>query len=206
MPILNRSIARKYQSLFIPAKEFNSIGMYDGDATGDPVGIQDVNTVGVVLAEVGTTGFLGLGMNTDGVTCQTFLPLPRDVDTGQPIYVRIHWTTQSATAADTVAWKVFYEKLVLNTTLLSGTIDNVLDTVIASDNVIAADTWHTTAAGIINASSIDATTVGALTLKVEMDAKAVGLSEELSFLGLELAYAPLYATDTGAGVSAAAPW
>ena len=206
MPILNRSIARKYQSLFIPAKEFNSIGMYDGDATGDPVGIQDVNTVGVVLAEVGTTGFLGLGMNTDGVTCQTFLPLPRDVDTGQPIYVRIHWTTQSATTADTVAWKVFYEKLVLNTTLLSGTIDNVLDTVIASDNVIAADTWHTTAAGIINASSIDATTVGALTLKVEMDAKAVGLSEELSFLGLELAYAPLYATDTGAGVSAAAPW
>jgi hypothetical protein len=100
----------------------------------------------------------------------------------------VHWTSGSSTTADTIDWKVFYLGIVPNSTTIAAAT-TALDTVIAQDTVIGAYTWQATEWGILKGGTLSAS-VEALTVQVEMDAFAAGLTEDKFPLGLEMAYSP----------------
>lgn len=167
--------------LYIPVSEFTgwlgAAGVSAGANTGAPVQ-QEVSTFGIVACL----------MDTAGDVLDHNLMLPYDVDLKRNIRFRVHWTSGSATTADTIDWKVFYKALVPNTTTIA-TATTALDTVIAQDTVVGAYTYQTTEYGILKGGTL-AQNVESLMLQVEMDAFAVGLSEDKFLLGLEIVYTP----------------
>lgn len=215
--IKDQNLYRRWHSLFIPAKDFNSVGLATLSALtlaeGTPntlsaatITLGDQDDTGIILAELGTTGFLGLRMNTAGMVVQHLMPAPRHIDFKNDLQARVHWTSGSATTADTIDWKVFYEQLAANGTL-TGTINDALNTVIAQDTVAGAWAWQVTEAGVLTANTILPASTPMLLWQVEMDAKAAGLTEDIMFLGLELAYLPkISADDESHARRVNAPW
>lgn len=144
-----------------------------------------------IMKEISTFGILGLLMNTAADEINHHMALPSDYDRRHPMYVRVHWTSGSATAADTVDWIVRYLKIVPNTTIIASPT-TVLDSTIAQDTVIGVGyEWQTTAWGAIQpAVTAVADTVEAIVWEVELDAFAAGLAEDKFLLGLEIMYTP----------------
>lgn len=149
----------------------------------------------VRLQEISTFAVNGVLMNTDGDVVHTSWDIPDDCDYGKPIYFRVRWSTGSQTAADTVLWKVFYKLISLDNDALTATVDTALDTVIAQDTVGSTTAYvlRKTAWGKLNANSVN-NLDNTLLLQVAMDTKAAGLSEDLYFHSLEIAYQPLVKT------------
>jgi hypothetical protein len=143
-------------------------------------------------------------MDTAGDVLDHNLMLPYDVDLKRNIRFRVHYTTGSATTADTIDWKVFYKGLVPNSTTMASA-STVLDTVIAQDTVVGAYAYQTTEYGILKGGTLGQT-VESLMLQVELDAFAAGLTEDKFLLGLEMVYTPkrLYGPD-GALIDAQLP-
>jgi hypothetical protein len=167
--------------IYIPAMNFTGlIG-----AAGVSVG---ANTGACVTQEISTFGLVAPMMDTAGDVLDHNLHLPYDVDRNKPIKFRVHWTSGSSTTDDTILWKVFYLAIVPDSTTIAAA-STALGTVIATDNVIGAYTWQVTSYGAIPAGTL-APNVEALTLQVEMDAFAAGLTEDKFLLGLEMLYTP----------------
>lgn len=209
--------ARNWKSLFIPAQAFHIVGA--GLLNAVPPTLQDVqvalgsvtdSTYANALSQVSTVKHVGFKMNTNGDTVNTLLPTIQDRDVMEPMYARVIWTTGSVTTADTITWKMFIRTLSLNSTALSGTINTALNTPIPQDTVptTTAYTLNATAKGTINANSAPVATRDStyMSLQIEMHAKAVGLSEDVFFMGVELLYAPhLLGTAYGQGNLPALP-
>lgn len=157
----------------------------EGSHTGAPIG-----------KEISTFGVNGMLLDTAADEVNTYMPLPYDMDITKPVYARVHWTSGSTDTADTVTWKVWYRKLVLNTTAIAAagnTGGTALDTVIAAQDVpvAAAYTWCATAWGILDPrSTAIADNVEGVIWSVELDAFDAGLTEDKFLLGLELRYTP----------------
>ena len=208
-------VRKPRQTKFIPATRFDSVLVTAVSVDGDLASAAAFNAAAMTrrfsandatayLSEVSTFGVLGFLMNTNGDTARLFLDLPPDLDVKKPVYVRPVWTTASQTEADTVTWKVFWEKFAAGAAL-SATVNNALDTVIAEDTVGTTTAYvvQKTAWGIINADQLEH---GVLTaIEVEMDAKAAGLSEDLWLLGLEISYEAQKEVNVGTTDNLAAP-
>lgn len=170
-----------------PARVHIPISSFSGliGAAGVSVG---ANTGAPVQQEISTFGIVSVLMDTAGDVIDHNWSLPADLDINKNIYFRLHWTSGSATTADTIDWKVFYKPIVPNSTTIAAA-STALDTVIAQDTVVGAYTWQTTEWGILNAGTL-AHDVEKLMLQVELDAFAAGLTEDKFPLELEIAYSP----------------
>lgn len=167
--------------IHIPVSNFTGIL----GAAGVSVG---ANTGAPVQQEVSTFGIVGILMDTAGDVIDTNLSLPYDVDLNKDIRFRVHWTSGSATTADTITWKVFYKAIVPDTTTIAAAA-TALDTVIAEDTVAGAYIWQATSWGVLKGGTL-AHNVEKLMLQVELDAFAAGLTENIFPLELEIAYSP----------------
>ena len=167
--------------LYIPVPNFSGIlgaaGVSVGAGGGAPV-----------QQEISTFGIVSILMDTAGDLLDHNLQMPHDIDIAKDIRIRVHWTSGSATTADTITWKVFYLPIVPNTTTIAAA-STALTTVIAEDTVAGAYIWQATEWGILKGGTL-AANVEALMLQVELDAFAAGLTEDKFPLGLEVAYSP----------------
>jgi len=158
-----------------------------------------------VPAEVNSLGMMGVLMVTAADDIRTFLRLPMEVNTNHAINFRVHWTSGSATTADTITWKVFADIIAAGGTFAAPT--SVLDTAIAQDTVTGAWANEWTEWGVLNGGTTTTTILengAVLALIVELDAFAVGLSESKYILGLEIEYTPRITARTGGGMIYAA--
>lgn len=157
---------------------------WEGSHTGAPI-----------TKEISTFGVNGILMDTAGDEVNTYMPIPYDVDISLPLHVRVHWASGSTDTADTITFKVWYRKVVIDTTAIAAngnTGGTALDTLVGSDTQVGtAYTWQATGWGAIDTRvTAIADNVEAILWSVELDAFAAGLSEDKFFLGLELRYTP----------------
>jgi len=168
--------------VYIPSSEFTGLigtaGVRAGVGTGAPV-----------EQEVSTFGIVGVLMDTAGDELNHMTMLPYDLDPAYPLYTRVHFTTGSATAADTIEWLVRYTQLVPNvTTLVDPSTTEAVD-IVSMTVTGTAYSYQTTSWGRINGGVISQK-AEAILLEVELQAFAAGLTEDKLFLGLELRYTP----------------
>jgi len=112
-------------------------------------------------------------------------------DVGSALNVRVHWSSGSTTAADTITFRVRYGLLTLDTTAAAlGT--TALSTAITADSpTTTANSVMRTAAGVLNGGTV--TDGQAMTF--QLDASAVsgislgaGQSDNICVYGVELEY------------------
>lgn len=199
MPVQDRNLKRDWRSIYVAAVDFSSArGVSATPAIASPTTTND-------LAEINSLGVFGVAMDNADDLIRHLLVLPWDVDYGHPIYVRVHWTSGSATTADTVTWAVTRKSRSPNNDALTATIDTALDTAIAQDTVPAAVAYTLcrTLPGKINANSVRPNEMHEIQLKLTQ--KAVGLSEALFALGVEFLYVPMLSGKAGTGKTPALP-
>jgi len=167
--------------IYIPANDFSgwigAAGVDVGSGTGAPV-----------QQEISTFGLVSVLMDTAGDELNHLMQIPYDFDPKKKMEVRVHWTSGSATTADTIDWLVRYQAIVPDSTTLASA-STALDTQPAQDTVIGAYTHQVTTWGTILPATIGEN-VEMIQWEVEMDAFAAGLTEDKFFLGLEIAYSP----------------
>jgi hypothetical protein len=167
--------------IYIPGGSFSGLIGTAGVDTGSSTGA-------LVTKEISTFGLVAPLFEADGDVLDHVMQLPYDMDLNKDIRFRIHWTSGSATTADTMNWKVFYLPLVPNSTTIAAAT-SALTTAIAQDTVVGAYTYQTTEYGLLAGGTISAL-AEAVTLQVELDTFAVGLTEDKFLLGLEIVYSP----------------
>lgn len=186
--IKNKSIERswKYETKF--ANDFHYVL-----AEGTPnTRLSGVDT-DVLLAELSTFGVNVMTMSADGDKLRTLFAFPAFMDTGMRVLVRVLWTSDSTTAADTATWALLYRYLSIGNDVLSATVDTALDTVIPAASVygstsayrLAASAWGEFAPGTVQPSDPVQLEVG-LTSAVPTN---------VYFVGLQFAFVPSISTD-----------
>lgn len=181
--------------LYLPAVVFTgmSVGaINEGGAASFAYGQkwESSHTSAPFSKEISTFGLNGLLMGTDGMMVNTHTALPADLDVSKNIYCRLIWTCGSTDVADTVVWKVLYRELIPEVTALAVPA-TAFDKVIPTDNVPSATayTMNRTEWAVINGRTLSERAEG-IAFNVEMDLKAVGLTEDLFLVGLEMLYTP----------------
>jgi len=148
-----------------------------------------VHTGAPVQQEISTIGLVGILMDTAGDEVNHLMQLPYDFDTKHNMYVRVHYTTASATAADTIEWLVRYLAITPNVTTLASP-STACNTDIASMTVTGTALSHqVTSWGVIKGGSFSEKNE-AVAWEIELQAFAAGLTEDKFLLGLEIAYTP----------------
>ena len=142
------------------------------------------------FTEIGTTGVVGMLFEAAGDSIMGNVLLPYDLDVSKPVHVRVHWSSGSATTADTIGWLFQYTAITPNVTAIVDPA-TALGTVIAEDTVpvATANIWCTTEWGQIAGGTISEK-AEAIAFEVEMDAFAGGLTEAKHLLGVEFRYTP----------------
>lgn len=156
--------------------------------SGTPIQAHSAAAGNPPFGEIGATGIVGCKMNTAGDAATLFMRLPDKWSLRHRLRFSIVWASDSATAADTVDWKVLYSKFLLEGAALTAPA-TALDTVIAQDTVRGtAKHPQMTAWGILNGGTLyrAASPDEYIGFTVEMDAKAGGLSEDIWALGLNV--------------------
>ena len=180
MSLASSILDAKQQKLFIPVTEFQGLVAAAGVGTGVPVH-EEIATL--------TPGLGALEMAAAADDIAHMMAVPTDWDRRHPISVRFVWSSQSATAADTVDWKFLYKLMTPDSTVIA-VPSTALDTVIPQETVVGvANTLQRTAPGIINGNTI-ADAAEYIIFLCEMDALAAGLSEKVYFHGIEFGYTP----------------
>lgn len=178
------NLGRTRRRLYIPAKAFATIEDAVSLGNGAPT-----------ITQVTSRLLVGWQMDAAGDIVTLGMKLPFDFEPGRPIGIKLHWTSGSSTAADTIDWIVLYE-MVLADGQIPTSISTALDTAIAQDTVGVATSFLNkwTSRGIIDADAITRTQLEAgvlLLLSIEMDASAIDLSgEKVWLLGIEFDYVP----------------
>lgn len=219
MAIKNRNLVRARKSLYIPASHLSGIGIPGLTALTLAEGTPNtwtlgVNTgtaalggasAGVVLANINSTGTLGLKMSTDGNYVLHDLLVPSDLDQAYPTNIRLNWCTESTTLTHGSLFTVTRKAMTRNTTALSATISTALDTPLVADVVPVATAYafNTTNKGVINAGSL---TAGEHQLLKIVQTTKTGATD-IWLLGVEIQYVPIYSGQDGkAGEVAAEDW
>lgn len=177
--------------LYIPVSAFNG---WTYEATGaagvKSAGAGTPSATNKQFTEIGTTGAVGMLFEAAGDSIMGSFLLPYDLDTAYNLYLRVHWSSGSATTADTIDWLVQYTAITPNVTAIVDPA-TALSTVIPQDTVpvATANIWCTTEWGKINGGVLS-NRAEVITFEVEMDAFAAGLTEAKHLLGLELRYTP----------------
>ena len=206
MAIRNDNIELAYQSLFIPATEFSGVGVIpDSSLTGGAetlaLDIVSAGTNDAPLSEVGTTGLVGLEIETSGSQVKHWMAIPTFMDLSEDIYVRGHWVSASDEPNDTFTVAVTYRQYVDGDTFGSGPTAS-LNTAIPADNAVGSGStvYQTTKAGTINGYSLSLDAHDAVewivTCTFAADDNGVGtpgdgaFDQTKHFLGLEFFYLP----------------
>lgn len=189
--IRNKSIERgwKYETKF--ANDFHFVL-----AEGTPnTRLSGVDT-DVLLAELSTFGVNVATMSADSDKLRALHAWPTLFDIGTRLLVRVLWTSDSTTAADTATWALLYKYLSIGSTAFSATVDTALSTVIPAASVygsaaayrLAASAW-----GEFNPGTIQ---------PLDPCILEVGLTSadptNVYFVGLQFAYVPSISTDYAA--------
>lgn len=166
----------------------------DGGYASENVGSTSLVLTGIDdgtpnLEEISTFGDVGFKMNTDGNSVSKKIIVPRNWDLTQDLGFKVYWTSGSATSADTIDWIVVYKKVTEDAAITAPA--TALTTAIAQDTVGANTAWlmKVTSEGVLDGATLTSTS-RILFINVEMDTHAVGLSEDIYFLGLEVLYTP----------------
>jgi len=183
---------RKYRNaLFMTGMSVSAIN--EGGAANDAYGVNwESSHTGTPFAkEISTFGINGLLMGTDGMMVQDDWRIPADLDPQYKVYFRVHWTSGSTDTADTVLWKSLYSAMIPEVTALAVPA-TAFDTILVSDTVGGVayapqyTEWAVIKGGTINHKAEH------WSFHIEMDTKAVGLSEDLFLLGYEVMYTPRF--------------
>jgi hypothetical protein len=152
------------------------------------------HTTGIAIGEINSLKLNSYKLNTNGNLVRAITQIP-DVNTAAPVLARVVWTSGSSTAADTIDWKVSVKVQTADAALIVSSLTTVTlsDTALATAYCLQRTPAGTFAAGVIDNMDI-------FVLQVEMHAKAVGLSEDIFFLGVELLYVPVVVSDLGLGL------
>lgn len=198
MAIRDHNIDRVRDWLYVPNTAFSGM-----------TASASVHTGVAVEQEISTLGDVGLLMDTAGdmVIGRVLMP---NFDPKHDIGVRVHWSSGSSTAADTIDWIVLYDRQVDGDTIIAPA--TALDTTIAQDTATATanqDQWSPRGAIAKDkfAANIWSSDDGASGIPmvwrflVEMDAFAAGLTEDKFFLGLLFDYVPRHTRGGGSKVS-----
>lgn len=155
------------------------------------VQINSGHTAGIAVGEINSLKLNSYKLNTNGNLVRAITQIP-DVNTAAPVFARVVWTSGSSTAADTIDWKVAVKVQTADAalTVSSPTTVTLSDTALGTAYCLQRTPAGTFSAGVIDNMDI-------FVLEVEMDAKAVGLSEDIFFLGVELLYVPVVVADLG---------
>jgi hypothetical protein len=176
--------------VYVPVTQFAWTYEATGAAGVKSVGAGTPSATNKQFTEIGTTGMVGMLFEAAGDSIMGGMLLPYDLDPAYNVDVRVHWSSGSATAADTIDWLVQYTQIIPNVTAV---IDpaTALGTTIPQDTVgvATANIWNATEYGKIVGGVINQK-AEAITFEVEMDAFAAGLTEAKHLLGLEFRYTP----------------
>lgn len=205
MAIRNDNIELAYQSLFIPVTEFSGVGVIpDSSLTGNAetleLDIVSAGTNDAPLSEVGTTGLVGLEIDTSGSQVKHWMAIPTFMDLSEDIYVRGHWVSASDEPNDTFTVAVTYRQYVDGDTFGAGPTAS-LNTAIPADNAVGSGStvYQTTKAGTIDGYSISLDAHDAVewivTCTFAADDNGDGVpdgtfNQTKHFLGLEFFYLP----------------
>ena len=203
MGIRNNNIELEYKSLFIPVTNFSGIGVIpDSSLTGDAetleLDITSADLQGAGLSEIGSTGLVGLEIETTSSVAKHFMAFPTFMDTEEDIYVRGHWTSASSTTTDTFTVTLTYRQFADGETIGSGPVAS-LNTAIPADNVSGNLDYQVTSAGTINAGTLDADAhdgvewIVTCTFAADDDGDGTPdgtFGETKHFIGLEFFYLP----------------
>lgn len=198
--IQDRNIAWRRKKIYIPWKEFSGIAVVLETGATAELPFKTSADADVVATELGTLEMHGLKMENAAEVVNHHFRTPYDMNADKAIGFKVNWTSASATAADTVTWKVFCNFVKIDVILAVAT--GVLDTVIVADNVTGINFNQWTARGIKTNSGLvqaDIDNGAWMVLQVEMDAK-VTITEDIFFCGLEIDYYPLLANAAADGV------
>ena len=184
----NVSWARK--RLYIPAQAMAGSGTA---ATGPA----HLHTGGVTLNEISTFGLAAARLEASSDVIVDARPLPVDFDIDYPMYLRIYWSTDSATTTDGVTLRIRYNAKTDGEVLTDGAV-STLDTAITEDTVAGQYYLHKTAWGVINA---DTFADGDLfIMEIMCTATDVTIASEYVFiLGYEMEYTPKRTYDDQSG-------
>ena len=177
--------------VYVPAWQFSGLVYEATGAAGiKSAGAGTPSATNLVVTEIGTSGVTGVLFEAAGNSIMHHMMLPYDFDRRHPMYLRVHWSSGSTTTADTIDWLIQYTAIIPNTTAIVDPA-TVLDVVIPQDTVpvATANVWCITDYGRINGGTFSQFAEG-ITLEVEMDAFAAGLTEAKHLLGVELIYTP----------------
>ena len=191
------STTAKLKYIYIPAQSFD---LCPGTVGAAGTGTYASYGVGGQITEISTFGLLGMQMSTaDDVRTQ--LPFPDDVDKRYPAAFRVRYTSSGGASDGAINWLVHMAALGPTTALTDIANSGIRhhagwDTINygAVDSVDVAygmqyTRWDTMCVDSLQAA-YDKQTTWLLAVEIESDGDAS--ADELHFLGLEIAYVPLF--------------
>jgi hypothetical protein len=187
----DRNIDWRMRSIFFYAADLLGMLVEDGTSkvrTG-------LGTGAPVLAQInGKLSWCGIqidaaGADGAGDEIQFWMPLPADMDTRHPLYMRVHWTSGSSTTTDNVDFAASCRVINRHDDALNDAA-TPFSTDVPSDLVVGQWKYQVTGWGEITGGTfvegdVVAFEIRAATVDVDM------VNEKLFVLGVEFAYTPL---------------
>jgi hypothetical protein len=178
-------VVPKYRYQFIPATQNNSMTTnFVGAGAGDPA-----------CGEMTTASVVGIQIAATTDSHAFIVPFRYDVDVNAPIDVRVWWSSNQTTVADSYTWTLLYTEITGNSTVSIDTAGaTALDTTIAADtNLVTANALQFTAWGTIDGGSLTGTASDGYFHNFLLDPAAVGgspTSDTIIVWGFEFRYMP----------------
>jgi hypothetical protein len=175
----------KYRYIWVPAAQNNSMTTnLVGAGAGDPA-----------MGELTTSSIAGVQIAAATDDHAFLMWFPADVDVEAPIDVRVIWSSNQTTVADSYTWTLLYTEHTLNSTSdLDAAGATALDTTIAADlNLVTADAPQATAWGTIDGSSLTGNGPDGYVHTFLLDPAAVGgtiASDTVVIWAFEFRYMP----------------
>ncbi|MBW2307493.1 MAG: hypothetical protein JRG73_11215 [Deltaproteobacteria bacterium] len=128
------------------------------------------------------------GADGVGDEIQFWMPLPADMDTKHPLYLRVHWTSGSSTTTDEVSFAAKYRVINRHDDALDDAA-TAFSTDVPPDSVTGAWDYQVTGWGEIDAGTFIEGDVAAFEIRAASADVDLG-TEKLFVLGIEFAYTP----------------
>lgn len=103
------------KQIWVPFTPMNFAATSDGDITTSVVGL---HSGGTALAEINSSDIMGITANADNDALSWMIPLPKDIDLAQPIYIR-YLFSESSSGTGSIQVTTQYTPIVVGTTALA---------------------------------------------------------------------------------------
>jgi len=188
--IMDRNFAYKYRIETIHASAMTSMGNLVGTEDGDADFIHPAGSnADALLTTFGSAGLVGWKMTIASRLVRHLLYSPTYMDWANDIFFRVIWASGSTTTADTIDWKILLARVGSDTAPTTAAVPLATpiaqDTVHGTANVVQYTRW-----GVLNGDTLAPDDTNFITVDVELEAFAAGLSEDKGVLGVQIAYLP----------------